>query len=60
MSAPKLCKDCKHLLPGERCAKSPMPPDYVYGIPHKGFYLSQSERETIRGCAPEGRWWEAK
>ena len=59
MSAIKLCRDCKHLISGEQCDRSPKSPDYVSGKP-TGFFMAQSERESMGGCGKEARWFEPK
>lgn len=55
----KLCKDCKHLLPGDKCANSPMPIDYVHGG-QTGYYSAQAERQTENGCGKNARRFEPK
>ena len=55
----RLCRDCKHLLPEDRCAKSPQPIDYVSGK-DMGYFHAQTERLSFGGCGEVARWFEPK
>ena len=59
MDKVKLCRDCKHFLPEDKCAMSPAPIDYVTGA-DGGFYLAQTERTTMYGCGKDARFFEPK
>ena len=56
-----LCKDCKHLTLGDKCAKMRRPIDFISGA-EMGYYSAQLAREhdTSFTCGPSARWWEQK
>ena len=59
MDKVKLCRDCKHLMLGDKCRMSPQPMDFVSGA-DGGYFYAQTERMTMYGCGKEAKFFEPK